>query len=114
MSTPGATPGKFWNTVYDGICASLREFFCHFEHIASTSEDWLNSKSVIEVVRFIKVLNGLSSRSPVSPEILNRLTDPIFDPEASNYPFGLTASFIVEKPPVSATLPMHFLVPMSH
>ena len=114
MRTPGATAGKFWYTVYDGMWASLKAFFFHFEHIARSSLEWLNCRSVMLVVKFMMVLKGYGSKTSVSLEMWNRFTVPIFDPVARSWPFGLTASFIVEKPPVSDTLAIHFLILRSH
>ncbi len=95
------------------MCAILNAFFFHLELNEISSPVWLNSRSVTAVVKFIKVFIG-DSHIVVAESILKRFTLPILLPVASKLPFGLKATAVVLKAPVSYTLPMHLRIDKSH
>ena len=92
----------------------LKAFFFHLEQKVRSSEEWLNLRSVMAVVRFITVLNAFGSITYVSGSTWKRFTVPIFDPDASSWPFGLIASFVVLNEPESETFAMHLRIFRSH
>ena len=82
------------------MCAILNEFFFHFELNVISSELWLNWRSVIAVVKFIRVLVGVCSSVRVA-SIWKTFTLPILLPVASRLPLELRDTAVVLKAPVS-------------
>lgn len=99
--------------MYEGICASLNPFFFHLDEKLKISLVELNLRSVTEVVKFIKVLNGLAS-IVLSAPTLNKLTVPLLEPVANSCPLGLKASVVELKEPSSGVLDKHFYMRKSN